>query len=75
MVTLLLPTPPEYHLVENAGHFSFLAPCGWGLQATITALHFLDVVEDVCTEPEEFDRVAFKRSFNASVLRFFQQAL
>lgn len=71
----LLPVPPEYHYVEHAGHFSFLAPCGWGLKSAISVLHLLNLSEDACVDPEGFDRVAFKQWFNASTVQFFQQHL
>jgi len=61
-----LPTPPEYHVVPNAGHFAFLAPCGPGLAA---------IAPDICRDAPGFDRVAFHAAFNAEVVRFFTQAL
>jgi predicted dienelactone hydrolase len=61
-----LPTPPEYHVVPNAGHFSFMAPCGPGLAA---------IAPDICRDAPGFDRAAFHASFNAEVVRFFARTL
>ncbi len=71
----LLPNRPELHEEVGAGHFSFLAPCGLGLKAMISVLQMLDLVEDVCADPEGFDRLAFKASFNSSVVQFFKKHL
>jgi predicted dienelactone hydrolase len=61
VVRRLLPTPPEYHDVPGAAHFSFVAPCPSWLFPLI------------CEDPEGFDRAAFHRDFNGSVVAFFQQ--
>jgi predicted dienelactone hydrolase len=61
-----LPGNPEVHVVP-AGHFSFLAPCSPQLAAAIPR---------ICTDdPANFDRAAFHRHFNASVIRFFREQL
>lgn len=57
---------PEYHRVENAGHYDFLTPCAPEMRAT---------VPDICTSPPGFDRAAFKIDFNREVVRFFREAL
>jgi predicted dienelactone hydrolase len=58
-----LPTPPDYHAVSGAGHFSFLAPCpSW-------------LLPQICKEPNGFDRVAFHREFNREVIAFFRSKL
>jgi predicted dienelactone hydrolase len=58
-----LPGKPDIHVVP-AGHFAFLAPCSPELAAAIPR---------ICTDnPAGFDRVAFHREFNASVVRFFR---
>ncbi|MEP7097990.1 MAG: dienelactone hydrolase family protein [Dokdonella sp.] len=65
-VRLLLPKPPEFHLVENAGHLSFLMPCnvvGWLMLRTL------------CSDPPGFDRSAFHKQFDASVVAFFNESL
>jgi predicted dienelactone hydrolase len=61
VVRRLLPTPPEYHAVPGAAHFSFVAPCPSWLFPLI------------CEDPKGFDRAAFHRDFNGSVVAFFQQ--
>jgi predicted dienelactone hydrolase len=63
VVRALLPVPPEYHAVSGAAHFSFLAPCPTWLFPLI------------CGEPNGFDRRAFHRSFNLSVIGFFRKHL
>jgi predicted dienelactone hydrolase len=58
-----LAAPHEFHLVTNAGHFAFfLCPAGLAIPA-------------LCTDPAGFDRAAFHREFNATVVTFFQKQL
>ena len=61
-----LPTKPEYHVMPNAGHFSFLAPC------TPMAV---SIAPEICRDPPGFDRVAFHREFNSAVVMFFKARL
>jgi predicted dienelactone hydrolase len=61
-----LPIKPEYHVVPNAGHFAFLAPCSAGLRS---------IAPDICSDPAGFDRTAFHREFNAAVVAFFKAKL
>jgi predicted dienelactone hydrolase len=61
-----LPIKPEYHVVPNAGHFAFLAPCSARLQS---------IAPDICRDPAGFDRAAFHREFNAAVVDFFKAKL
>jgi predicted dienelactone hydrolase len=61
-----LPVKPDYHVVPNAGHFAFLAPCSSAL-ATL--------VPDICRDPAGFDRTAFHTEFNAAVVAFFKAHL
>jgi predicted dienelactone hydrolase len=61
-----LPSKHEYHVVPNAGHFSFLAPCTPALAKE---------VPQICVDATGFDRVAFHRQFNADVLVFFRAHL
>jgi len=61
-----LAVKPEYHVVPKAGHFAFLAPCSQSM-ATL--------VPDICKDPPDFDRAAFHREFNATVVAFFKQKL
>jgi predicted dienelactone hydrolase len=65
-VRIALPSPPEYHVVENADHFDFLAPCTDMLRQFAPA---------ICVSRPGFDRVAFHQTFNAEVVRFFKQTL
>jgi predicted dienelactone hydrolase len=61
-----LPVKPDYHVVPNAGHWAFLAPCS---PAQTQAF------PQSCVDAPGFDRVAFHRQFNADVLAFFQKHL
>jgi predicted dienelactone hydrolase len=62
----LLPGSPEIHTVP-AGHYAFLPPCPPQLAAAVPR---------ICTdEPAGFDRAAFHREFNASVVGFFREQL
>jgi predicted dienelactone hydrolase len=61
-----LPGSPDLHTVP-AGHFAFLAPC---------SLQLATAAPRICTDvPAGFDRAAFHRDFNASVIRFFRKHL
>ncbi len=61
-----LPGKPEVHVIP-AGHFAFLAPCSSQLATAIARL---------CSDtPADFDRLAFHREFDATVLRFFREHL
>jgi predicted dienelactone hydrolase len=63
VIRALLPVQPEYHVVSGASHFTFIAPCPAWLFPLI------------CGEPNGFDRKAFHRAFNLSVIGFFQEQL
>jgi predicted dienelactone hydrolase len=65
-VRIALPTPSEYHVVENADHFDFLAPCTDLLR---------QVAPVICVSRPGFDRAAFHQAFNAEVVRFFKETL
>lgn len=56
----------EYHRVDGAGHFDFLAPCRAQAAASEPAL---------CGSAPGFDRGDFHVRFNAEVVRFFREAL
>jgi predicted dienelactone hydrolase len=60
-----LPGKPEIHTLP-AGHFAFLAPCSPQFAASLPRL---------CTDPLSFDRTAFHRDFDASIVRFFREHL
>ena len=61
-----LPRAPDFHVVQNAGHFAFLTPCPPGLA---------DRLPRLCVDPPGFDRVAFHRELDAAVLAFFRAKL
>jgi predicted dienelactone hydrolase len=65
-VRIALPTPPEYHVVENADHFDFMAPCTNMLR---------QVAPMICVSQPGFDRTVFHQTFNADVVRFFKEAM
>lgn len=65
-VRLALPRPPEYHVVEQAGHFDFMPSCSAALAS---------VAPDICISAPNFDRTAFHTKFNASVVVFFDRTL
>lgn len=62
----LLPRPPDYHPVVNAGHFAFLAPCSEIL---------LSAAAEICSDPKGFDRAAFPRAFQRQVIAFYRRSL
>ena len=66
VVRAALSPPPEFHLVEGAGHFDFLAPCPEGLARAVPA---------ICTSAPGFDRSTFHALLNAEVVRFMREAL
>ena len=61
-----LPLPPEYHVIQGAGHFDFLPPCDVGLAKA---------VPEICSDSGGFDRGAFHSEFNAAVVQFFRSHL
>jgi len=65
-VRQMLPTPPEYAVIEGAGHYVFLAPCPPALAAQIPA---------ICTDPPGIDRRAIHAQLNADMVAFFGKTL
>jgi len=63
LVVEALGAKAEFHSVPNAGHLSFLAPCG------------PVKIPEICSDPEGFDRKAFHTTMNAEVVRFFDAHL
>lgn len=61
-VRVALPDAPQYHVVPQAGHFDFLAPCSDAL-ATLAP--------EICKSAPGFDRAAFHKIFNAALVAFF----
>jgi predicted dienelactone hydrolase len=65
-VRVALPSPPEYHVVKEADHFDFLAPCDDQLR---------QFAPQICVSRPGFDRAAFHDVFNHEVVRFFTATL
>jgi predicted dienelactone hydrolase len=61
-----LPKPPEYHVVPNAGHYDFLAPCDSAMAAELP---------EICTSAPNFHRSTFHERFDEAVVAFFRKAL
>lgn len=53
----------EFHSVPGAGHYAFLVPCG------------VLGPPQLCADAGPFDRKAFHREMNASVIAFFEKTL
>ena len=65
-VRLALSEAPEYHVVPNAGHYDFQAPCSDALASIAPA---------ICTSSAGFDRAAFHVGFDSEVVKFLEKAL
>jgi predicted dienelactone hydrolase len=65
-----LPMPPDFHMVEGAGHFAFLPPCNPALETALPKVWAM-----VCVDPPGFDRAAFHRAFNSEIVNFFKKQL
>lgn len=61
-----LPHRPEYHIVSNAAHFAFLAPCPAAMKNHEPGL---------CVDANGFDRTVFHKQFDEMALTFFQANL
>ncbi|MEZ4869496.1 MAG: prolyl oligopeptidase family serine peptidase [Caldilineaceae bacterium] len=61
LVRAALGSRVEFHAVASAGHFAFLTPCG------------LLAPPELCSDQRGFDRQAFHRQMNASVIAFFEK--
>jgi predicted dienelactone hydrolase len=61
-----LPTSPQFHLVDGADHFDFLAPCSDQLAK---------LAPEICKSAPGFDRAAFHTRFNEEVTAFFRAKL
>ena len=68
-----LPGEPDVHIVKNAGHFAFLAPCDPRLPRLKAASP--EVWAMVCVDAEGFDRQSFQRRCNSQLATFFDAAL
>jgi predicted dienelactone hydrolase len=63
-----LPKPPDFRMVESAGHFAFLPPCNPELETALPKIW-----ATVCVDPPGFDRAAFHRELNSEIVGFFRQ--
>ncbi|HEV7660145.1 MAG TPA: dienelactone hydrolase [Allosphingosinicella sp.] len=63
VVRQLLRGPVDFHRVPGAVHLSFLAPCG------------PESPPQICRDGEGFDRAAFHRELNRSMIEFFRRHL
>ena len=61
-----LPKPPEDHLVPKAGHFDFIAPCSDALAKA---------APEICASEPGFDRAAFHKELDQTVVAFFKAKL
>ena len=61
-----LPTPPEYRIVPNSGHFAFIVPC---------SAEAAKALPEICADAGTFDRRAFHKEFNLDVVAFFRRQL
>jgi predicted dienelactone hydrolase len=70
----MLPDSTEYHMVDNALHVSFLAPCDRSMRMIITVLHWFGTM-DICEDNAGFDRTKFHEGFNKNIVAFFQKTI
>ncbi|MFZ5960040.1 alpha/beta hydrolase family protein [Pseudomonas knackmussii] len=61
-----LPNPPEYHVLQGAGHFVFMTPCSADEDAE---------TPELCEDAIGVDRQAIHRSLNGEAARFFASQL
>ena len=66
LVRTLLPAPPDFHLVANAGHYAYLSPCSEILARA---------APEICKDPPGFDRAGFLDDFHHAVAEFFGRDL
>jgi predicted dienelactone hydrolase len=62
----MLPEHPDYRIVPNAAHFSFVVPC---------PPKVAEVAPVPCTDPPGFDRRKFHTEFNGAAVAFFRARL
>ncbi|MBR1128200.1 dienelactone hydrolase [Bradyrhizobium iriomotense] len=61
-----LGSQQDYRIVPNAGHFAFFAPCTAELSAQAS---------EICADAAGFDRPAFHKQLDASIVDFFRTTL
>ncbi|TXR46691.1 dienelactone hydrolase [Phyllobacterium endophyticum] len=66
-----LPARPDYRIVPNSGHFSFLPPCSQEFAKLVVN----SGEPELCTDKAGFDRLAFHKQLNADILTFFGKYL
>ncbi|MEJ6394264.1 alpha/beta fold hydrolase [Gymnodinialimonas sp. 2305UL16-5] len=65
-----LPDSPEVHVVENAGHLAFAAPCPESIR------HYDRYTWDTyCRDAEGFDRAAFHAVFHQRIVDFLDSVI
>jgi predicted dienelactone hydrolase len=65
-IAQMLPRPPEYQVIDLAGHYVFLAPCPMLLALRNPA---------ICKDPQGVDRAAIHERVNAEMVEFFRRTL
>jgi predicted dienelactone hydrolase len=65
-IAQMLPRPPEYEVIQGAGHFVFLPPCPALLALRIPA---------ICKDPPGVDRAAIHARLNSEMVDFFRRTL
>jgi len=65
-VARTLPASPDEHVVPDAAHFAFLAPC---------SVIMAERAQELCTDAPGFDRVAFHAAMDQKVVAFFSTHL
>jgi len=60
----------DVHVVEDAGHFAFMAPCNPRLEEINPRIWQM-----VCVDAPQFDRASFHEHFNRTLIDFFDRAL
>lgn len=56
----------SYHLVPDAGHFAFLAPCNEILRGA---------APEICADPRGFDRARFLKRFQRELIAFYRRTV
>ena len=70
VTTSIGPVVPEFHLMEEAGHFAFLRPCNLPLESAASEIWAM-----ICIDGLGFDRAAFHWRLNDEVVAFFRRML
>jgi predicted dienelactone hydrolase len=65
-IARMLPSRPEYEVIERAGHYVFLPPCPPALASRIPT---------ICKDPAGVDRASIHARLNAEMVDFFRRTL